>query len=51
MVRVGILTNESGLLFPGKGGRAVRKGQTTPDGRTYVRVERLAPDVLFYETN
>jgi hypothetical protein len=51
VVRVGIFINESGLLFTPPRAAPVRKGQVTPDGRTYVRVERLAPDVLFYETN
>lgn len=50
VVRVGIGDNESGLLFVNKSSDKPSKGQKMLDGREYVYVEEIKPNVFYYET-
>lgn len=50
VVRVGIGDNEAGLLFVSKSSDKPSKGQKMLDGREYVYVEEVKPNVFYYET-
>jgi hypothetical protein len=50
VVKVGVGDNEAGLLFVGKSSEKPRKGQKMSDGREYVYVEEIKPNVFYYET-
>jgi hypothetical protein len=51
LVGVGVGDNESGLLLTGRGASTPQIGAPLPDMKTYSIVERLAPDLYYYETN
>lgn len=50
VIRIGLVDNESGLLFGPEKAKLPKVGDALPDGRTYVAVEPVAPGVVFYET-
>ncbi len=51
VVRVGIADNESGLLFHKNLSKKPQKGQKMLDGKEYIYIEEVKPDVFYYETS
>lgn len=51
LVGVGVGDNESGLLLTARRTLTPQVGARLPDMKTYSIVERLAPDLYYYETN
>jgi len=51
VIRVGIFDCESGLLFLKQASSKPVKGQKTPDGKEYVYIEEIKPNIFFYETS
>jgi len=51
VVRVGVSDNEAGLLFVKTPSAKPKKGQKMLDGREYVYVEEIRPNIFYYETS
>ena len=51
LVGVGVGDNESGIVLTRRATPAPEVGRSLSDNKTYSIVERLAPDVYYYETN
>jgi hypothetical protein len=51
VVRVGVSDNEAGLLFVKNPSAKPKKGEKMADGREYVYVEELKPNIFYYETS
>jgi hypothetical protein len=51
LVGVGVGDNESGLLLTASRTSVPKVGARLPDMKTYSIVDRLAPDLYYYETN
>ena len=51
VVRVGISDNEAGLLFVKTPANKPKKGQKMLDGREFVYVEEIKPNIFYYETS
>lgn len=51
VVRVGVSDNEAGLLFLKNPSNKPKKGQKMLDGREYVYVEEIKPNIFYYETS
>jgi hypothetical protein len=51
IVRVGISDNEAGLLFLKKSAKKPKKGQSMIDGKEYIYIEEVKPNIFYYETS
>jgi hypothetical protein len=51
VVRVGIGDNEAGLLFLKNPSKKPKKGQKMLDGREYIYIEEIKPNIFYYETS
>jgi hypothetical protein len=51
IVRVGIGDNEAGLLFLKKSTKKPKKGQKMIDGKEYIYIEEVEPNIFYYETS
>jgi hypothetical protein len=51
VVRVGISDNEAGLFFLKNPSNKPKKGQKMLDGREYIYVEEIKPNIFYYETS